>query len=55
MPDPTSAVLALADWFQRDHEGEPEGWNRAKTRDANGVWRIRRRPDLTPESEYEAP
>jgi hypothetical protein len=48
-----SAVCALAIWEGANHEGEPEGWNRAKTRnDQGGYDMFRRRPDLTKESEY---
>ena len=48
-----SAVCALAVWAEQGFEGEPEGWNRAKTRnDQGGYDMFRRRPDLTKESEY---
>jgi hypothetical protein len=48
-----SAVNALAVWIGQAFEGEPEGWNRAMTRDENDEpIMFRRRPNLTKEEEY---
>lgn len=51
-----SAVSALAVWVGNGYAGEPEGWNRAMTWNAEGERDMfRRRPDLQKESEYIAP
>ena len=49
----SSAVFALAVWEAAEYKEEPEGWNRAMTRDENGEpIMFRRRPDCKEESEY---
>ena len=51
-----SAVIALRVWEVFDYKDEPEGWNRAMTRDENNEpVMFRRRPDCKKESEYIAP
>jgi len=43
-----AAVVALVVWLEQETP-EPEGWNRSTFRVRRG---FRRRPDLSPESEY---
>jgi hypothetical protein len=48
-----SAVLALEVWRLFDYKDEPEGWNRAMTKDDEGnPIMFRRRPTCKKESEY---
>ena len=55
-PGELPARIAFAVWEAQGFYGDPLGWERAMTKDAEGEYvMFRRRPDLTPESEYEGP
>lgn len=46
-----AAVAALAEFLSDEAATEPQGWNRSDWGASKGMFR--RRPDLTPESEFE--